>query len=129
MPTANSSHRDETGSVANRFKFVPGFDQKIKAGVMKTLQRGALRLSAQIMNNLATDHPPSSRSSDYPRRRTGQLFTGIDVKENRANYAWHVTSTAPHAIYVEHSRPYMSRTLKESGDAVLKSMARDGLKF
>lgn len=111
------------------FKFVPGFDAKMKRAAMGALRRGAHRMAKQLRSNISDPAPPSSSRGEYPKRRTGDLLRSVQVVDASDQYSVLIKITADHAMSVEHKRPFATRTFKESGEAVLRSIQRDGVRF
>jgi hypothetical protein len=84
-------------------------------------------LADEIQGNISTQGPPASVPGEFPHKDTGELFSSIYSVINRRALTVRVVATAPHAKYVEASRPFIRRTLFESRAAMRRIMLGAGI--
>lgn len=91
--------------------------------LMSRAERGANQIAKQLRRNISTPGPEPSRPGEYPHKQSGELARSIKVKR-RNQFRVDVVVEAPHAAYVEASRPFVSRTVAEMRASVEREIRR-----
>lgn len=84
-------------------------------------------LVAQVQANIAEPGPPHSAPGDFPHKVSGELSESVSAKFDRRSMSVTVTASAEHAPFVEDSRPFLRRTLRESRSAIRGIMLGRGV--
>jgi hypothetical protein len=118
--------RVEIKSIRSRF-FIPQVQDRINRRARQNARNTGEQVLDDVRDNITQSHsPPASRPGQFPHTATGDLAKSGKVEQlNEGTGAWvAVVFGAGYAAYVEESRPFLSRTLRQNRKKYAGSLIR-----
>jgi hypothetical protein len=98
--------------------------RSVKTNMSIRLHNAGEALAYKIRDNLSVSGPPSSLPGEFPHKDTGELMESIEVRLGRKEFSIRVVAGTPYSKYVEESRPFMRRTLREMKSTIRSILLR-----
>jgi hypothetical protein len=86
--------------------------QEFKMEMKRRAMRAARTLANQLADNIDTPGPQASAPGEFPHAQTRELLYSINVHDDGEMGA-SVSVDAEHARFVEKSRPFFDRTIRD----------------